>query len=99
MTGARLVSFVRTLMPGMAGFSGLRYRTFLLFDLLGLGLWGSLYVGMGVLAGENWRRVSSLVGSGMLLVFLVAAWILWRGVKASARSRRSRPDPRPGEGE
>jgi membrane protein DedA with SNARE-associated domain len=95
VTGARLVSFVRTLMPGMAGFSGLRYRTFLPFDLLGLGLWACLYVGIGMMAGESWRRVSSVVGSGMLLLFGVVAWVLWRGVRASARSRRSSESPDP----
>jgi undecaprenyl-diphosphatase len=78
VTMARLVSFVRTLTPGVAGAAGMSYRVFLPFDLLGLLGWASLYVGIGVVAGENWERVSRMVGTGWLLLFLVLGLILWR---------------------
>lgn len=77
VTVARLVSFVRTLMPLSAGMSGVRAGTFLLFELPGLLGWVALYVGIGALAGESWERVSSLVGAGWVLVFGVAGLVIW----------------------
>jgi undecaprenyl-diphosphatase len=78
VTMARLVSFVRTLMPGVAGAAGLRYRVFIIFDLLGLLGWAALYVGIGVVAGENWDAVSRVVGAGWLILFAVIGLMFWR---------------------
>ena len=78
VTMARLVSFVRTLTPGLAGATGLPYRVFLPFDIPGLLGWASLYVGIGVVAGENWERVSRMVGAGWLVLFVVVGLVLWR---------------------
>jgi len=77
VTVARLVSFVRTLMPMSAGMSGVRPTTFLLYELPGVVLWAVLYVGIGVLAGESWQLVSSLVGAGWLVLFAALGLILW----------------------
>jgi membrane-associated protein len=36
----RLTALLRALMPSMAGMSGLRYRTFLMWNVLGAAIWG-----------------------------------------------------------
>lgn len=79
---ARVISFVRTLMPWMAGMSGLRYRRFLAYDLLGVGAWVAMYVACGYLAGRSWRWVSSALGTGWAVLFMVV------GLAALLRSRR-----------
>jgi len=61
VTVARLISFVRTMMPMAAGMSGLPYRTYLLYELVGLVVWTAMYVAIGVLARESWGVVTQLV--------------------------------------
>lgn len=78
---ARMVSFVRTLMPWMAGTSRLSFPRFLAYDLAGIGAWVAMYVSAGYLAGESWRWVSGALGTGWAVAFgLVglAAWIRHR---------------------
>lgn len=77
VTVARLVSFVRTLMPMAAGMSGLAFRRYVPFELLGLAGWVVIYVVIGVVAGESWRLVTQLVGYGGAAVFVVAGALLW----------------------
>jgi membrane-associated protein len=84
VTVARLVSFVRTLMPLSAGMSSIPPVTYLVFELPGVLLWATLYVGIGVLAGESWQRVSSMVGAGWVVFFAVIGVVIW------LRSRRAR---------
>ena len=56
---ARLISFVRTLMPVAAGTSHLSYRAFVFYDVLGVLAWGSAHLILGYLAGESWQRMSA----------------------------------------
>lgn len=91
VTVARLISFVRTLMPMAAGMSGLSYRRYVPFELLGLIGWAILYVSIGALAGESWEAATRLVGIGGAIAFALAGlvlWIVWR-----RRRARRVPDP------
>ena len=75
---ARVVSFARTLAPLAAGAGRMSYARYLTFDLLGIAAWSATYVGVGVLAGESWQRVSGWVGAAWGAVFVgVALWV-WR---------------------
>jgi membrane-associated protein len=81
VTLARLLSFVRTLMPPVAGLSGLSYPRFLLWDLLGVALWASLYLGIGVAADDGWETLRRILGTGGALVFvltLLSLYLLYR---------------------
>lgn len=91
---ARLVPFVRTLMPMTAGASAVSYPRFLLFDLLGVAGWVAEYVAIGYLAGEGWRRVSGAVGTGWAVLFLAVALAAWLAAR-----RRALRDAAEGEGE
>lgn len=91
---ARLVPFVRTLMPMTAGASAVSYPRFFLFDLLGVAGWVAEYVAIGYLAGEGWRRVSGAVGTGWAVLFLAVALGAWLAAR-----RRALRDAAEGEGE
>ncbi|MCW2829261.1 MAG: Dolichyl-phosphate beta-D-mannosyltransferase, partial [Marmoricola sp.] len=71
----RFTAALRVLIPGLAGLSGLHYRTFLLYNVAsGLG-WGVLSVMLGYLGGSSWRHVehvASRVGLGILAIVATA---------------------------
>lgn len=87
VTVARLVSFVRTLMPLSAGMSGMRPVAYFTFELPGVLLWTALYMGIGIVAGESWQVASSAVGAGWLAVFAVAGAVLWLRTRVRRRGR------------
>ncbi len=82
---ARVIAFVRTLMPISAGRSDLTYLRFLGYDAVGIVLWAISYVTVGYLAGESWRLVSRLVGGFWAALFVVVVVI---GTLGSYRARR-----------
>lgn len=77
VTVARLVSFVRTLMPMAAGMSDLSYRKFLVYEIPGLLGWAGLYVGVGYLAEESWHMAARILGVGGAVVMAGVAVFLW----------------------
>jgi membrane-associated protein len=94
VSAARGIPFVRTIMPWFAGRSGLSWGRFLLFDTLGVLLWGSIYLGGGFLAGEGWRQVAGRFGetagvaaliAGAALFFLLSARLARRVMRRRAR--------------
>ena len=81
---ARLVPFVRTLMPLVAGSTSVAYRHFLAFDLLGIAGWASVGLGIAYAAARGWEiGVDSLgvgwatiAGVGLIVAVLVLKWFL-----------------------
>lgn len=75
----RFTAALRVLIPGLAGMSGLRYRTFLAFNAAGGALWAGAFVTAGYLAGNSWRRVEHIAGRAsivlLLLIVLVAGTV------------------------
>ncbi len=88
VTVARLISFVRTLMPLAAGMSGLSYRRFLPYQLIGLLGWLPIYLGIGYFARESWELATQLVGVGGTVAFVVFGVIAWRFWKRRAAVER-----------
>lgn len=76
VSGGRLISFVRTLMPWMAGMSRLSFARFLTFDILGVAGYVAIYATVGDVAGRNWFAVVTWVGRGGVVVFLSAALVV-----------------------
>ncbi|MFW6199745.1 MAG: DedA family protein, partial [Gemmatimonadota bacterium] len=74
---ARLVSFVRTLMPMAAGMSRISWGRYVLYDLLGVGGWLVGYCAAGYLAGRSWRWVAGALGTGWAVLFAVAGGVWW----------------------
>lgn len=90
VTMARVVSFVRTVMPIVAGMSGLSYRRYLVFDVVGLTLCVGLYVGIGTLSEGSWQVLTELMGVGgalTLLALLALLWLLVRRMGPRGRVR------------
>lgn len=88
---ARFISFVRTLMPWFAGMSGMPYRQFLIYDIIGVTGWGVASVMAGYLAGRSWEVLATALGtfSSVVVIALIVAAIV-----AVARNRRGAKEVR-----
>jgi membrane protein DedA with SNARE-associated domain len=64
----RFLAFARALIPGLAGMSGLRYRTFLAYNAVGGLLWGVGYTLLGYVVGLSFERILKEVGLWSLAV-------------------------------
>ncbi|NUR17295.1 MAG: DedA family protein [Dermatophilaceae bacterium] len=90
----RWVAFFRAVMPALAGTSGMRYRTFLTFNLAGGILWGSAVVTAGYLAGASYTRVEQAIGKDSALIVLgivIIGLLIWH-------LRRRRAERAPADG-
>jgi membrane-associated protein len=93
VTLARFVSFVRTLMPWLAGMSHVPYLRFMVYDALGVLGWGIASIAAGYLAGESWRQVAELAGTTTAIILSGIAVVLF------ILYIRHRRQPRPPAGE
>ena len=78
----RMVPFARSVVSIPAGMSEMPIWRFSLLTALGSAAWNTLLIGTGWYLGENWQRVSSVVGSFsnvILIVMLVSVvgLIIW----------------------
>jgi membrane-associated protein len=60
----RFTAFLRAVVPGLAGLSGMRYRRFLAFNAVGGLVWGAGCVAAGYLAGSSYEKVAHWLGTG-----------------------------------
>jgi membrane-associated protein len=93
---ARAIPFVRTIMPWFAGRSGVSWPRFVVYDALGVLLWGTIYIGGGFLAGEGWRQVAARYGESagavlVLLLLLAFLFLIRRWVARAFASPRQKP--------
>jgi membrane-associated protein len=87
---ARFIPFGRAVVPGIAGVSRMRYRTFLVFNLIGGVLWGVSFTLLGYFIGRPFLRVLSDLRSAALVVLgFIAVLIL--GHTLFRQHRRSHP--------
>lgn len=84
----RFVAFIRTVMPALAGISGMPYKRFLAFNAVAAVIFGTGNVLLGFFAGNSYERVESTLGSGMWVLVAVAA-VLALGWWARRRFRRT----------
>lgn len=80
----RFTAALRALVPGIAGMSGMTYRTFLPWNVLGGATWAAGFVLLGYLAGSQYQRIehyANYVGFGLLAA--IAAFFLVRHRRAS----------------
>ena len=99
----RFTVALRILIPGLAGMSRIRYRTFALYNGLGAVVWGGGFAILGYLAGTAWQRVEAdarWAGLG-LLVLIVVGLIVYHFVRTRAARHQKdlagAPDPAMGE--
>lgn len=75
----RFIPSVKEIAPFVAGTVGMRYRTFLLWNVLGAIGWGLQWVGGGYLFGQSLKIAQTWMSrAGMVLVAVLIAWaLLW----------------------
>lgn len=79
----RLIPGIRSLISIPAGMSDMPLLPFLLYTLIGTGIWSALLAYLGSLLGQNYRAVEHYLGPVSyvvlgLLVVLAILWIVWR---------------------
>ena len=85
----RFIAFARAVIPGLAGMSGLRYRTFLFWNVLGGIAWGVGYTLLGYVVGLSFQRILAQIGLWSLAVVavLVAGVVVFE-VRRRRREKR-----------
>ena len=76
----RWTAFLRAVMPGLAGLSQMRYRTFLLWNALGGIVWGVTFSLVGYFAGASYEKVAKTIGKDSAIVLgvvVVAVLVFW----------------------
>jgi membrane protein DedA with SNARE-associated domain/membrane-associated phospholipid phosphatase len=69
----RFIGLVRALAPFIAGSSGMRYRAFLPFSVLGTGLWAATFTLLGFVVSESINKAGEIAGRGTLIFGTVVA--------------------------
>jgi membrane protein DedA with SNARE-associated domain len=62
----RWLGLIRPLMPFTAGASGITYRRFLPYDVLGAGLWAATWCLLGYIFWQSFEQVASTAGRGTI---------------------------------
>jgi membrane protein DedA with SNARE-associated domain/membrane-associated phospholipid phosphatase len=71
----RFIGLVRALAPFIAGSSGMRYRHYLPFSVLGTGLWSAAYALLGYFASRSLDAAARAAGRGTLVFGITVAVI------------------------
>jgi undecaprenyl-diphosphatase len=79
----RFISLVRALAPFIAGSSGMRYRAFIPYSILGTGLWATVHILIGYIFSRSIESAAEYAGKGAfvlgtLIVVTVATVFLTR---------------------
>jgi membrane protein DedA with SNARE-associated domain/membrane-associated phospholipid phosphatase len=64
----RFVSLIRALAPFVAGSSGMRYRNFLPYSVLGTGIWASAHILIGYFFSRSIDKAAKYAGRGAFLL-------------------------------
>ena len=62
----RFIGLVRALAPFIAGSSGLPYRRFLPYSIVGTGLWATIFIVLGYVFWQSFDRVAHVAGQATL---------------------------------
>ena len=86
----RFMAFARAVIPGLAGMSGVRYRTFLFYNAIGGVLWGVGYTLLGYVVGKSFERILKQVGLWSAIA-VVSVVVVAFGVHHLLKRRKDRP--------
>jgi undecaprenyl-diphosphatase len=82
----RFIGLVRALAPFIAGSSGLPYRRFIPYSIVGTGIWSTVFCVIGYVFWRSFDQVAHLVGQAVFGLGVLVAVIV--GVVAAYRRRR-----------
>lgn len=69
----RFIGLVRALAPFIAGSSGMTYRSFLPYSLVGTGLWASVFAMLGFIFYRSFHEVAAIAGRATLVFGVLVA--------------------------
>ncbi len=72
----RFIGLVRALAPFIAGSSGMEYRAFVPYSVLGTGLWAASFSVLGYVLANSLDKATEIAGTGVLIFGAVAALIV-----------------------
>lgn len=81
----RFTALLRALIPGAAGMSGLHYRTFVKWNVLGGAIWASAYVLLGYLAGTQCKTVERYANWVGIALLLLVVFVIWKRYKSGRK--------------
>jgi membrane protein DedA with SNARE-associated domain/membrane-associated phospholipid phosphatase len=99
----RFIGLVRALAPFIAGSSGLPYRRFIPYSIVGTGLWSTTFCLIGYVFWRSFDKVAHLVGQAIfgfgvtvaVIVGVVVAYRRRRDIRAWLQAHRRHPLIRP----
>ena len=102
----RFIGLVRALAPFIAGSSGLPYRRFIPYSIVGCGLWSTLFCMLGYIFWRSFDKVAHLAGQAVfgfgvtvaVIVGVVTAYRRRREIASLAGSPRAPPAGAPAAG-
>ncbi|WP_200304497.1 DedA family protein [Streptomyces adelaidensis] len=89
---ARFVPIVRTFTPIIAGVSGMRYRTFLTYNIVGGVLWGAGVTLLGSWLGQI-EFVHTNIEAMLLLIVLISVLPIVFELLKARKAKKNRPEP------
>jgi undecaprenyl-diphosphatase len=89
----RFIGLVRALAPFVAGSSGLPYRRFIPFSVIGCGLWATLFCVLGYVFWESFDKVANVAGKatfgfGLTIAVVVGGVLAYRQLRHPEQRRR-----------
>ena len=89
----RFIGLVRALAPFVAGSSGLAYRRFIPYSIIGCGLWATLFCVLGYVFWESFDQVANVAGKatfgfGLTVAVLVGGVLAYRQLRRPEQRRR-----------
>jgi membrane-associated protein len=88
---ARFTAFLRAVVPGLAGISGMPYRVFLPANAAGGLVWGTAYCLLGYILGHAYTRVEHASGiASDILLGLIAVVIVVLTIRRRRREKAER---------
>jgi membrane protein DedA with SNARE-associated domain/membrane-associated phospholipid phosphatase len=72
----RFIGLVRAVAPFIAGSSGMRYRRFLPYSVIGTGLWATGYLLLGYFFYRSFHKVAAIAGRATFVFGLLVAIVL-----------------------
>jgi membrane protein DedA with SNARE-associated domain/membrane-associated phospholipid phosphatase len=90
----RFISLVRAFAPFIAGSSGMRYRAFVPYSILGTGLWATAHILVGYFFSRSIETAAKYAGKGAFLlatfiVLVVAITVAVRALRVEENRRRA----------
>jgi membrane protein DedA with SNARE-associated domain/membrane-associated phospholipid phosphatase len=72
----RFIGLVRAVAPFIAGSSGMQYRRFIPYSVIGTGLWATAYLMLGYVFYRSFDRVAAIAGRATLVFAALVALII-----------------------